>query len=242
MNKWTIARYLLPIGLLAACAQVQVDGSRPAAVTSAPFAATLGFNRVDVPENSRLTAATLDGKSAYCTPFPAYSAPGERRAVCFTDPDGTGYLTSYYVLGTLRNQIFDAHIPYTLVGTASRTVASSAPPPASASQLTDGEWAQVDEIRAKQIAGVKLMLPEARLLIKAEHSAQDQAQRRQAAEQQEAARAQQMAAARQARAECTARAQTATLTTPGLLPGLLAGIAAGNVCENYHRNTGTLND
>jgi hypothetical protein len=85
---------------------------------------------------------------------------------------------------------------------------------------------------------MKLTLPEARLLIKAEHAAQQ----RQAADQQAATQAQQEAAARQARAECVARAQTANLNTPGLVPGLLAGVAAGDVCENYYRNTGVLRD
>src|SRR5690242_7288117 len=119
MDGLFLSRRFLPIVLLATCAQVQVDGNRPAAVTSTPFAAKLGFNRVEVAENSRLSAATIDGKPAFCTPFPAYFAIGESRAVCFTDPDGTGYLTSYYVLGTLRSQTFDAHIPYTLVGSTS---------------------------------------------------------------------------------------------------------------------------
>jgi hypothetical protein len=82
---------------------------------------------------------------------------------------------------------------------------------ALAGQLTDVEQVQVDEIRAKQLTGVRLTLPEARLLIKAEHSAHDQGQRRRTAEQQEAARAQKAAAAKQ------------TLATPSLVSGLLAG-------------------
>ncbi|MFL5256076.1 MAG: hypothetical protein ACJ8AI_24920, partial [Rhodopila sp.] len=60
MDGLFLTRRFFPIVLLAACAQVQVDGNRPAAVTSALFAARLGFNWVEVPENSRLTAATID--------------------------------------------------------------------------------------------------------------------------------------------------------------------------------------
>jgi hypothetical protein len=89
---------------------------------------------------------------------------------------------------------------------------------------------------------MKLTLPEARLLIKAEHDAESQTRRKQAAEQQAVAKAQEAAAAKQVRAECMTRAQTANLNTPGLVTGLLAGVAAGNVCENYYRNTGVLRD
>jgi hypothetical protein len=152
MGELRFALGILPITLLAACANVQVDGNSPAAVTGAAFAATLGFARVEVPANSRLSAAVIDGKPAFCTPFPAYYVPGERRAVCFFDNDRTGYLTSYYVLGTLRSETFDAHIPYALVGSAP-SMAGAVPATQTPESLTEAEHAQLDEIRASNSPG-----------------------------------------------------------------------------------------
>ncbi len=101
---------------LAGCAlgSVQLDPQKEVATTIAPFDAKLGFNRVTVPVGSRLAAATIDGEPAFCTTQPAFFAMGEARGVCFTDAGKTGYLDRYYVLGTIKNLRYDAHIPYTL--------------------------------------------------------------------------------------------------------------------------------
>jgi invasion protein IalB len=115
--------------LLAGCASVQLDRQKPAATTLAPFNAQLGLNRVSVPEGSRLAAASIDGKTAFCTLQPAWFALGEARSVCFTDEARTGYLDSYYVLGTLRSLTYNAHIPYTLDAGDARYGSPSHVPP-----------------------------------------------------------------------------------------------------------------
>jgi hypothetical protein len=127
-------RYPLPAVvaalILAGCASVQIDPQKTAATTVAPFDAQLGFNSVSVPEGSRLVAASVDGKPAFCTLRPAWFALGEARNVCFTDDARTGYLDHYYVLGTLRTLTYEAHIPYTIdpgaVVTNSRPMVSDA--------------------------------------------------------------------------------------------------------------------
>jgi hypothetical protein len=86
----------LPAGLtVVACASVLVDPQKTAATTLAPFNAQLGFNRVSVPEGSRLAAASIDGKPAFCTIQAAWFALGEARSVCFTDDARTGYFNHY---------------------------------------------------------------------------------------------------------------------------------------------------
>jgi hypothetical protein len=99
---------------LAGCASVQVDPQPAVATTLAPFNAQIGFNWISVPSGSRLLAASVDGKPAFCTIQPAWFALGEARRVCFTDDARSGYLSHYYVLGTLRSLTYDANIPYAL--------------------------------------------------------------------------------------------------------------------------------
>jgi hypothetical protein len=87
---------------LAGCAPIQLDPQQQVATTLAPFNAQIGLNRISVPSGSRLLAASVDGKPAFCTIQPAWFALGEARRVCFTDDARSGYLSHYYVLGTLR--------------------------------------------------------------------------------------------------------------------------------------------
>jgi hypothetical protein len=106
-------RFLLPAVLavaltLAGCAPIQLDPQQQVATTLAPFNAQIGLNRISVPSGSRLLAASVDGKPAFCTIQPAWFALGEARRVCFTDDARSGYLSHYYVLGTLRSLTYDA--------------------------------------------------------------------------------------------------------------------------------------
>jgi hypothetical protein len=126
-------RFLLPAVLavaltLAGCASVQLDPQQQVATTLAPFNAQIGLNRISVPSGSRLLAASVDGKPAFCTIQPAWFALGEARRVCFTDDARSGYLSQYYVLGTLRSLTYDANIPYTLDPGGIAALQAAAPP------------------------------------------------------------------------------------------------------------------
>jgi hypothetical protein len=134
----TRARMIMAVTLLAGCASVQLDPQRVVATTAASFNAKLGLNSVSVPLGSQLVAASVDGKSAFCTVKPAFFAIAEARQVCFTDTGKTGILDHYYVLGTLRSLIYDAHIPYTL---GSTTVVAAPPEPmVSAADVAECEY------------------------------------------------------------------------------------------------------
>ena len=130
-------RFLLPEALavavtlaLAGCASVQLDPQPAVATTLAPFNAQIGLNRISVPSGSRLLAASVDGKPAFCTTQPAWFALGEARRVCLTDDARSGYLSHYYVLGTLRSLTYDANIPYSLDPGGIAALKAVAPPPA----------------------------------------------------------------------------------------------------------------
>jgi hypothetical protein len=122
MKPYTLATALA----LAGCSTVQDNPDIGAAKTLAPFNAALGFARVSVPAESALLGASLDGAPAFCTPFPAYFVLGDRRGVCFLDTANSGYFDGYYILGTLRGEVFAAHVPYVVTAAAPAVQASEA--------------------------------------------------------------------------------------------------------------------
>jgi hypothetical protein len=126
-------RFLLPMALtfaltLAGCASVQLDPQPTVATTLAPINAQIGINRISVPSGSRLLAASVDGKPAFCTTQPAWFALGEARRICLADDARSGYLSHYYVLGTLRSLTYDANIPYSLHPGGIAALQAVAPP------------------------------------------------------------------------------------------------------------------
>jgi hypothetical protein len=141
---------LLAVALaLASCASVQLDPQPAVATTHVPFNAQIGFNRISVPSESRLLAASVDGKPAFCTIQPAWFAIGEARRVCFTDDARSGYLSHYYVLGTLRSLTYDANIPYSLDPGGIAALQAVTP----LSQHSMKAWPQVDVDWNKRSAG-----------------------------------------------------------------------------------------
>ena len=127
--------------ILAGCASVQLDPQPAVGTRLAPFNAQIGLNRISVPSGSRLLAASVDGKPAFCTTQPAWFAIGEARRVCFTDDARSGYLSHYYVLGTLRSLTYDANIPYSLDPGGAAALQAVAPPAAQkARPQVDVDW------------------------------------------------------------------------------------------------------
>lgn len=110
--------------MLTACASVQRDPGLGVAVTAAPFEASIGpFGHTEVPLGSTLIGARVDGKAAFCTTRAAYFVPGEQRAICLMDTHKSGYFDSYYILGTTRQNVFAAHVPYTIAAASSYAAA-----------------------------------------------------------------------------------------------------------------------
>lgn len=169
--------------LLGACASVEVNRSGPSATTLTDFQKKVGLmGSISVPSGSLLVNVSLDGQQAYCTPFKAFHAFGDNRAICFEDPQKSGILTSYYILGSLRNLKSDVSIPYVLEGDARRLEPTLAANIVEAHVDQERQQDEIDTIRAKQMAGVKLSVEEAKTLTRADRAAvaqQAEAQRAQ---------------------------------------------------------------
>jgi hypothetical protein len=104
------------LALLAGCASVQTIPTNEVATTQEPFDAVIGIglNTVHVAQGAPLAISVVDDKRAFCTRTAAYHSLGASRGVCFFDTKNSGFLDSYYILGTLRSFTYDAHLPYSI--------------------------------------------------------------------------------------------------------------------------------
>lgn len=101
----------LAVGLaaLAGCAGVQQVPDSYAS-TGAPFKAALSpFASVELPANSMLVGAKVDGRDAWCNnklQASYHALGGQRNGVCWFDTKNDGYLDSYYVLASITTRTF----------------------------------------------------------------------------------------------------------------------------------------
>jgi hypothetical protein len=137
--------------VLSGCASVERISHPEIATIHQNFDARLGVNRVFLASGSRLVMSMVDGSPAFCSTIPAYFALGESRGVCFFDSAGSGYLDKYYVLGTLRNLTYEAHIPYSMEGKPPLVVSIDQDPTNAASTSPANQAIAIQERRAAAV-------------------------------------------------------------------------------------------